>query len=295
MASTKEIKDHMESVRETQKITSAMHMISATKMQRAKKELAMIQPYFDAVRVEIKRAFHTEGDLESRYFFPVQGEQNFEGTYGYLIITADKGLAGAYNQNVIKQAFYMLGQHNDNKIFVVGEYGRQYFAAHNIPFEENFKYTVQSPTIRRARQISSRLIDAYNADELKKIYVIYTDFKSSIENEVCSTRLLPFHRSSFAAGKNEKISDVHFEFEPSLEEVLDNIIPSYITGFVYSALVSSFCSEETARMTAMDSANTNAEKLLSELEMQYHHIRQSEITREITEISSGSRSQKKAR
>lgn len=294
MASTKEIKNHMDSVHDTRKITGAMHMISANKLQRAKRELDLTRPYFDAVRGEIKRIFRTVEDVESRYFFPARGERDFEGTYGYLVITADKGLAGSYNQSAIRQALYMMDQHDDNRLFVVGEYGRQYFGAHRIPFERDFQYTAQNPTMTRAREISSRLVEAYNAGELKKIFVVYTDFSSGLENEARTTRLLPFHRSSFTGDGEQHPADPHFEFAPSLEQVLDNIIPSYITGFVYSALVSSFCSEETARMRAMDNANTNAEKLLDELEMQYHHIRQSDITREITEISSGSRSQKKS-
>lgn len=293
MSSTKEIKNRIKSVQDTKKITGAMQMIAATKLTRAKAEYDKTRPYFDAVKGEIKRIFRTDEDIDSRYFYPVTGEHEFEGAYGYLVVTADKGLAGAYNQNVIKEALHMMSMHDDNKLYVVGEYGRQYFSTHNIPIEKSFLYTAQNPTMHRAREMSSILMDAFNQGELKKIFVIYTDFHSGLNDEACTTRLLPFHRANFVTTKKEKTIEVPFEFEPSMEQVLDNIIPSYVTGFIYSALVSGFCSEQSARMRAMDSANTNAENLLDSLGRQYNHIRQSDITREITEIASGSRSLKR--
>lgn len=293
MASTKEIKNRIKSVQDTQKITGAMHLIAATKLQRAKAEFDKTRPYFEAVKGEIKRIFRTNEDIDNRYFYPVTGEHDFAGAYGYLVITADKGLAGAYNLNVIKQALSIMSTHDDNKLYVVGEYGRQYFAAHKIPIEKSFLYTAQNPTMHRAREMSSILVDAYQKGELKKIFVIYTDFHSGLNDEACAARLLPFHRANFTTPAKEKSVDIPFDFEPSMEQVLDQIIPSYVTGFIYSALVSGFCSEQSARMTAMDSANTNAEKLLDELGRQYNHIRQSDITREITEIASGSRSLKR--
>jgi F-type H+-transporting ATPase subunit gamma len=185
-------------------------------------------------------------------------------------------------------------QHEDNKLFVVGEYGRHYFAAHHIPIEKHFLYTAQSPTLRRARRICELLLDLYRRRELVKIFVIYTDLINGMELTAKSTRLLPFHQAQFAVATQEKAVTVPFEFFPSVQEVLDNIIPSYVTGFVYSALVDSFCSEQTARMTAMDSANSNAQKLLDELSVHYHHVRQNSITQEITEISAGARGQKRA-
>ncbi len=293
MASTKEIKNRIKSVQDTQKITGAMHLIAATKLQHAKAEYDKTRPYFEAVKGEIKRIFRTEEDIDSRYFYPVTGEHEFEGAYGYLVITADKGLAGAYNLNVIKEALSIMSRHDNNKLYVVGEYGRQYFSTHNIPIEKSFLYTAQNPTMHRAREMSNLLVDAFKKGELKKIFVIYTDYHTGMDDEACTTRLLPFHRANFVTTKKEKSIDIPFEFEPSMEQVLDNIIPSYVTGFIYSALVSGFCSEHSARMTAMDSANTNAEKLLDTLGRQYNHIRQSDITREITEIASGSRSLKR--
>ena len=218
-----------------------------------------------------------------------------EGPYGCLVITADKGLAGAYNQNVIKEAQKLMEEHGDMQLFVVGEYGRHFFTQHHIPIEHTFLYTAQNPTMERAREISSLLLDKYDRGELKKIYIVYTDLKSSVETVARSTRLLPFHRAQFISPTQEKRVRNPFEFYPSVTGVLNNIIPSYLSGFIYSTLIDSFCSEQNARMNAMDAANRNAEELLATLGTQYNRIRQGNITQEITEITAGAKAQKRQR
>ena len=294
MATTKEIKTRINSVIDTQKITNAMYLIASTKLRKAKNELDLTRPYFNALQAEIKRIFRISEATENRYFYPITGEHELDGSYGYLVITADKGLAGAYNQNVIKEALRLMGEHNDPKLFVVGEYGRHYFNSHNIQIENSFLYTAQNPTIHRAREISAILLDLFDRNELSKLFVIYTDMKDAINYRVCTTRLLPFHRAHFAIpDNNEKEIKAPFEFMPSIENVLNNIVPSYVTGFIYSALVDSFCSEQNARMNAMDSANRNAQKIIDELSVQYNHIRQSLITQEITEVSSAAKSMRR--
>ena len=292
MAGTKEIKTHIKSVQETKKITNAMYLIASTKLQRARQELDNTRPYFEALRGEIKRIFRTANDVDSRYFFPTGDDTPLEGTYGCLVITADKGLAGAYNQNAIRRALELLEQHPDTKLFVVGEYGRRYFAQRQIPIEHSFLYTAQNPTMARAREISALLLDGYDRGELKQIFVVYTDMASAMSFQARSTRLLPFHRTYFAPPDGERAVTEPFEFLPSVTAVLDSMMASYVSGFIYSALIDSFCCEQNARMTAMDSANQNAEGLLGELSLQYNRVRQSGITQEITEISAGAAAQR---
>ena len=293
MASTAEIKGRIDSVRETRKITNAMYLIASTKLRRARGELEQTRPYFDALRREIKRIFRTVNDVDSHYFYPPDQEPEIPGTYGCLVITADKGLAGAYNQNVLKEARRLLDEHEDMKLFVVGEYGRRFFTQHHIPIERMFLYTAQNPTLDRAREISTMMLDQYDAGQLKKIFVIYTDMEDGMTACVHSTRLLPFHRTYFATPEKEKKVTVPFEFEPSPSVVLNRIMHSYLTGFIYSALIDSFCSEQQARMTAMDAANRNAEELLADLSLQYNRVRQAAITQEITEVTAGAKAQRK--
>lgn len=294
MATTKEIKNHISSVKDTQKITNAMYLIASTKLRKAKYDLDTTRPYFTALQEEIKRIFRISANVDNKYFYPATGEHEFPGSYGYLVITADKGLAGAYNQNVIKEALRLMSKHEDPKLFVVGEYGRHYFTSHNIPIEQSFLYTAQNPTVSRARQISSILLDLFDRGELGKLFIVYTDMHNAINSEACSTRLLPFHRADFAVpGSHEKKVKTPFEFQPSVETVLNSVVPSYVTGFIYSALIDSFCCEQNARMNAMDAANRNAQKLLDELSVQYNHIRQTAITQEITEVAAGAKSMKR--
>lgn len=294
MANTKEIKGRINSIRDTRKITNAMYMIASTKMRKAKNELDHTRPYFDALRAEIKRLFRIESKVESRYFYPADGTPVPENTYGCLVITADKGMAGAYNQNVIKEARKMLAEHEDTKLFVVGEYGRRFFQKEKIPIEQSFLYTAQNPTMQRAREISNILLGRYDKGELGKIYIIYTDLQNGMQEEAKVTRLLPFHRSHFVSEQERPVKEP-FEFIPDLRTVLETGVRSYVSGFIYSALVDSFCSEQNARMTAMSAANENAEKMLEQLSVQYNRVRQAAITREITEVSAGARAQRKKR
>ena len=296
MAGTKEIKAHIESVQETKKITNAMYLIASTKLRKARQELDNTRPYFEALRREIKRIFRTVEDeaVDSPYFYPLEGEPPLDKPSACLVITADKGLAGAYNQNAIKETMKLLKQHPDTKLFVVGEYGRRFFVSHNIPIEHSFLYTAQNPTMARAREISALLLDGFQKDKLDRIYVVYTDMANGMSYEARCTRVLPFHRAYFADPTHtEPPVAGPFEFLPDVNSVLDSMMPSYVSGFIYSALIDSFCCEQQARMTAMDSANQNAEKLLGELSLQYNQVRQSSITQEITEVSAGAKAQRK--
>ncbi|MBQ5951715.1 MAG: ATP synthase F1 subunit gamma [Lachnospiraceae bacterium] len=287
MFGAQELKDRMRGIEDTQKITNAMYLIASMKMRKAKEALDHTRPFFDAVSSEIKRIFRTTENVRSRYFYPPEGEQPLDGTYGMLVVSADKGLAGAYNQNVLKRAEEMLKTHPDFKLYVVGEYGRQYFLRRGIEIEQNFLYTAQNPTMDRAREISAALLDAYDEGRVQKIYILYTDFRGGLSSDPNLTRILPFHRSTFISPTPEKKVLQPFEFIPSVEEVLEELIPNYVGGFIYSALVDSFCAEQNARMSAMSAANDHAEGRLAELKGTYQKLRQEAITQEITELMGG--------
>lgn len=295
MANAKEIKSHIKSVKDTQKITNAMYLIASTKMRKAKADLDRTRPYFNELQTEIKRIFRNVKTVDSKYFYPEEGMPELKGPYAALVITADKGLAGMYNQNVIKEAEKLLNEHRDTKLFVVGEYGRRYFEHRNIPIEQSFIYTAQNPTMQRAREITQILLNLYDKGEAQKIYVIYTDIKNGMFESVINFRLLPFHKKTFSSSGENVSGENPFEFSPSVNDVLDNIIPSYISGYIYSALIDSFCSEQTSRMNAMNSANQNAQEILNDLSVEYNRLRQATITQEITEVSSGAKAQKKSK
>lgn len=291
MASTKEIKNHIGSVKSTQKITNAMYLISSTKMRRARESLAQTQPYFDALRTEIARAIQSAQSAKSPYIAKTSERQE-DGVCALLVITADRGLAGAYNQNVIKEALRLMARHGNHKLFVVGDYGRQYFLSHRIPMEKSFLYTAQNPSIPRAREVGALLLDLYDRGEIQRLYVIYTEVGSGMRLNVRADCLLPIQPEAFA---QDELAFDTLRFEPSADAVLAHAIPSYVTGYLYSAVVESFCAEQSARASAMDSANQNAQELLETLKIAYNHERQSAITQEITEVSAGARAKKQHR
>ena len=291
MATTREIKNRINSVKNTQKITSAMYLISSTKLRKAKGELERTRPYFNQIENEIKRIFQDVDQIRSEYFYPETGRKPAE-TYAYLVITADKGLAGGYNHNVLKAAEEAMAKHKKVKLYVVGEYGRHYFMKHNIPIAKTFLYTAQNPTFHRAREICSLLLTEYEEKRVDEIRVIYSDMQNELVCNVRTDRILPLERRKFTV-TDEKVDRPYFKFDPSAEQVLANIMRSYISGYIYGALVSSFSAEQNARMTAMDAANKNAEELLAKLSVEYNRVRQAAITQEITEVAAGAKAQRR--
>ena len=295
MSNIAEIKNRIGSVQNTQKITNAMYLISSTKLQKAKQSLDNTRPFFAMQEKEIKRIFQTEGDVNSRYFYPKTGRKPAE-TYAYLVITADKGLAGSYNYNVIKQANLEMEKHKKVKLYVVGEYGRRYYNKHHIPIEQSFLYTAQNPTMHRAREISHILLTEYDEGRVDEIRVLYSDMENELNSVVKRMNLLPFEGEPFLTPNEEKSGkDIHYKFYPSVTEVLDRLMPAYVAGFIYGALVDSFSAEQNARMNAMNSANKNAQEILGNLQTEYNSVRQSVITQEITEVSAGAKAQRNAR
>ena len=293
MASTSEIRRRIGSVRQTQKITHAMYLISQAKLRKAKQELDNTRPYFQELQSEIGRVFHADSTVESRYIYPETGDAHpAPGVPACLLITADKGLAGAYNQNAIRQTQKLLASHEGAALYVVGEYGRRWFTQRGVPIEKTFLYTAQNPTLDRARHIAELLLERFDAGELNAVWVVYTDMKNGLEAVVRQVQLLPLHRERFHEAVQAAGEDDAYEFVPSAGAVLDNAVRSCLTGYIYSALVDSFCSEQSARMTAMNAADQNAEELLKDLSVQYNRARQAAITQEITEVSAGERAQR---
>ena len=293
MASTSEIRRRIGGVRQTQKITHAMYLISQAKLRKAKQELDNTRPYFQALQTEIGRVFNADSTIESRYLIPADpNAKPLPGVPACLLITADKGLAGAYNQNVIRQGQQLMAEHPGTALYVVGEYGRRWFAQRGVPVEKSFLYTAQNPTLDRARHIAELLLDRFDAGEINSVWIIYTDMKNGLEATVHQAQVMPLHRERFHAATAATAGDAVYEFVPSAKAVLDNAARSCLTGYIYSALVDSFCSEQSARMTAMNAADQNAEELLKDLSVQFNRARQAAITQEITEVSAGERAQR---
>lgn len=296
MANIREIQSRINSVKDTMKITNAMYMISSSKMTHARKKLADTEPYFYALQGEISRILRHVPDLEHPFFDMREKIPQEERKIGTIVVTADKGLAGAYNHNVVKLAEEILARPGHHKLYIVGELGRHYFAKHGVEIENSFQYTVQKPTMHRARDISGVLIDEFRHGELDEIHIVYTRMENSVQAEAETLRLLPLERSSFSEMKMPL--NVHREaiaLYPSVEAVMKAIVPNYITGMIYGCLVEAYASEHNARMMAMKAATDSAESLIKELSVIYNRARQAAITQEITEVCGGARAQQSKR
>lgn len=294
MANIREIQSRINSVKDTMKITNAMYMISSSKLTQAKKKLADTEPYFYALQGEISRILRHLPELTHPFFDQREKIPEEERKIGSIVITADKGLAGAYNHNVVKLEEEILARPGIHKLYIVGELGRHYFAKRNVEIDTHFQYTVQKPTMHRARDISGVLLDQFMAGELDEIYVVYTRMENSVQSNAEVMKLLPLERSSFNEMKMPlNMYREAIELYPSVEAVLDSIVPNYVTGMIYGSLVEAYASEHNARMMAMKSATDSAESLIHDLSIVYNRARQAAITQEITEVCAGARAQKK--
>lgn len=298
MANVTEIQNRISSIRDTMKITKAMYMISSTKLKKARKSLEETEPFFYGIQSEISRVLRHMPEFEHIYFDNrVKDLKEKVKKKGYIVVTADKGMAGAYNHNIIKMTEQMISKDEDYKLFVVGELGRQYFTQHDIPISENFYYTAQNPTLHRARMISERINELYLQEELDEVYIIYTKMDRGISEETECYQILPLKPEHFNKKLPAEVAlemyQEEFVISPSPKEVLNAIVPNYLTSFVYGALVESFSCEQNARMMAMDAATKSAEDMLKELSVAYNRIRQSAITQEITEVIGGAKALKR--
>lgn len=291
MANSREIQARMKSIKDTMKITNAMCMISSSKLQKARRDLKNTEPYFYAIQETLGKILELSPETGSEFFNSRKNIPEKERKQGYIVVTADKGMAGAYNHNVIKIAEKEALSDNKNMLFVVGQVGRRYFEKKNIPVDIDFKYTAQNPNMNRARIISEKIVDLFKRGELDEVYIVYTRMINSVTFNAEIKQLLPLSRPKLSDKKenNYQLS----AFEPDIDTVFEHIVPNYVAGFVYGALVESYCSEHNARMMAMQTATDAAKDMLKQLDIEYNRARQAAITQEITEVIAGSKAQKK--
>ena len=289
MAGITEIRGRMRSIQQTLKITNAMYLISSAKVKKARKQLQEVEPYFDRLAKTILDIFRHSPQLQHRY---IEGHHKpkEERKTGFVVITGDKGLAGAYNHNVLKLAESYLARKQDSTLFLIGQMGRHYFEKKNIPIDAEFMYTAQDPTLDRAQDICDTLVDLYERGALDEIYLVFTHSYSAMRMEPEIIKLRPLDRAMLSARRGLSEADQYRDvvrYEPSPEAVLDVLVPGVIRGYIFAALVESFCSEQSSRMSAMDSASESARDMLKTLSLEFNRARQGAITQEITEIAGG--------
>ena len=286
MAGIKEIRTHIHSVEETLKITNAMYLISSSNLRKARAQLTQVEPYFQKIRTTIADILLHSPEIHHRYFD--RRPEKPEHRVGYLVISGDKGLAGAYNHNILKLAEEQLAKTPNFRLFVMGKVGESYFAEKDMLTDPDFQYQVQNPTLNRAREMAGTVVDLFLTGELDEVCVVVTNMVTSFRLEPTVWKLLPLEAESFPpVQRAEGHCPGDVVYLPSVQSVMDHLVPGYLKGVLFGAMVESYCSEQNARMMAMKSSNDNARKLLQELQLTYNRARQAAITQEITEVVGG--------
>ena len=292
----REIRERIASIQQILKITNAMYLMSSSKLKKARKSLDATEPYFYKLQETINSVLEHTPHTRQAYFDRRTNIPEEKRKKGYIVITADKGLCGSYNHNIIKYAEQKLDEAadiNNCYLFVMGQVGRMHFQRRmrnnkQASLDGEFLYTTQNPTIYRAMEIAKIVLNKFENHELDEVYLLYTDMVNSNLQETRTLRLLPFERKHFgkaADGTMKKLPKA--SFVPSPEKVMEFLIPQYAKGIIYGAMVEAFCCEQQSRMTAMDAATTSAKDMIKDLSLMYNRARQAAITQEITEVVSG--------
>ena len=286
MPSSKLLKERIESIQDTMKITNAMYLISSSKLRKARQNYQNVLPYFTRMRYTISRVVPHLPDEPVHPFFHEREKE--DPIRAYVVLTADKGMAGAYNQNLLKFLKEQCGSDPNARFYVIGQTGYRALLHKDPRLVEEFHYGATAPTLQRARDITVDAIDDFKSGKLDEIYLIYTKIQNALTSEPVMERLLPLDREHLKPAP-KGLGDPRGEVEmfPDAKTVFEQTAPIYMHGMIFGAMTESFCAEQSARMTAMDSATKSANDMIHELQLEYNRTRQGSITQEITEIIGG--------
>ncbi|MBZ2174916.1 ATP synthase F1 subunit gamma [Schnuerera sp. xch1] len=279
--STRDIKRRIRGINNIKQITKAMELVSSARLRRARIKLEKSRPYYNTVYENIKEILGELGNINHPYLNMRDVERSL-----YIVITADRGLAGGFNANVNRMVENEIRNKKDKvSLIAVGSKGRDYFKSRGYDVKAEFVGMTENPSFSNARNIGNIVMEMYEKEEIDEVKIVYTEFISTISQEAKMLKLLP--SDSLAEEKSEKKKSAIVEFEPDADEVLDYLIPKYIQSVIYGALIESSCSQQGARRTAMENATDNAEEMTDELELSFNRARQAAITTEISEIVTG--------
>ncbi|SEL15461.1 ATP synthase F1 subunit gamma [Ruminococcus albus] len=281
MANMKDVKRRIKSVESTMQITKAMQLVASSKMRKAKERAEAVHPFFEGV-------FQVMADISRDHeFTSVFTKKKFKNSVLLIVIAGDRGLAGGFNSNVLKlakrKADEIAESGGEAVIMAIGKKAVEYFEKREYKLIEGFPQIAEGIELVDAMMIANKVIDRFKIGDFDAVELIYTTFVSVMTQEPQHLRILPVENLEYLGKKHPMTI-----YDPSPEAVFDSLIPEYMGGMLYSAIVDSFASEQAARRTAMESASDNASEMIDKLSLLYNRARQAQITQEITEISSAS-------
>jgi F-type H+-transporting ATPase subunit gamma len=292
MPSLLDIRRRIRAVKSTQQITKAMKMVAASKLRRAQERVQHARPFAKQM-LRVLNSLATRVDPASHPLLDERQVQKAGGRTLLVVITADRGLCGSFNTNVIKSSATFITESRDREVALglVGRRGRDYFARRG--FDIRYERINLFATLRfeDGQDIAKAAISAFTDGHVDSVYLVYNEFKSVLQQRVVIERLLPIPRGAFSEGEEPAPADasppVEYLYEPQPAELFNQLIPTHVEVQVFRALLESAAAEHAARMTAMDAATRNSAEMIDQLTLYMNKVRQAAITREIIEVVSG--------
>jgi len=276
----KDIKRRIKSVQSTMQITKAMELVASSKMRRARERALSARPYFNTIYETIIRLASETKAGDSIYTRRREVNNSL-----YIIIAGDRGLAGGYNANMFKLAATEMSNKNA-QVIAIGRKAQEHYEKRAWPVINAYPGIAETMRISDTHAIIDEMAGLFCEGKVDEVFLCYTEFVSPLQQVPKCIQLLPASFSGIE--ESEPRAKVLTEYDPSPEAVFDSIIPEYLYGVLYGAVVESFCSEQSARRLAMENASDNASEMIENLNLSYNRARQAAITQEITEIVAGS-------
>jgi F-type H+-transporting ATPase subunit gamma len=270
----------MRSINNTQQITKAMEMVAAAKLRHAQEKALAARPYAREIEAMIRRVLPAVDAVNHPLLMPRE-----KHCAGYVVLTSDRGLCGGFNGQVLRKAQVLMAQQNEPAVIAVGRRGRDYFRRRGYRLSAEFIAVGDEPTVGQTREIAQALFKLYEKNLIDEINLVYNEFISTGTHRPAVARLLPLETATVQEAGQELLQD--YFFEPDPEAVLDMLLPRFIIGKIYSALLESKASEQAARMIAMGAASENALEMINQLTLSFNKARQAAITKELSEIVGG--------
>lgn len=283
MDSMQTIKNRITRIGSTKQITQAMHLVSSTKVQRARRRMERARPYYEASRQLMEGiAKSMQKTSRSPFLLPAQ-----EGNAAVIVISSDQGLCGGYNINVAKAAAEVIKKTGSKHVVAVGKKARDYLQRRNQPVLHCFEAVTQTPYFEEAQEIAQIAIDLFNNKKINEVYLVYTRFFTMLQFEPIAVRLLPLDLSE-QADQADTIQPIPMQLlEPEEDAFLNMAVPQYLSAYIYGATVEASVCEQCSRILSMEEAVTNSTELIDKLTQQYNRARQGAITQELSEIVGG--------
>ena len=280
MATMRAIKRRKESIQSTEQITKAMKLVSTVKLQKARARAESTKPYFEAMYTTVAAMLAKSGNIMNPYLQSGASQKK-----AIIVITSNRGLAGGYNANVCRLVMESGIPKEDALLYTIGQKGKEILSHKGYALASDYSEVINAPLYSDAAAIGKEILQAFADDQIGEIYLAYTSFKNTVTHEPKLLNLLPVEMDTENISREEQLTPMNYE--PEEDEAIGRIIPKYLCSLIYGALLEAAASENGARMQAMDSATSNAEKMIDDLTLMYNRARQSSITQELTEIIGG--------